>query len=511
MNISKRLWEQIGGLGQRGFNSMYLLALGSLAVSTVMAIWTLDTPFPDIPLSKLNGSALTQASRPFLWLFVGLIVGVVFTVIGFLWDAHKRMNLHNELLRETYRQFEGFFDCRYLGIGTETLGQVMARTKSAKEVKNTFVFFGTPEHESALSVYPENDRKLAATALKAFLIDGGSWTDIASTEILNSSWMEFLGDLFQKCQEPPFDSEHNRYSQAIERYRVRRIKASYPIINFMILRYGDGAEEVIFGWGHHSEDPVGKVFLSKNPQLISTFSSFWRILEKDSALFDPRAKRMLMPADIAGLWFRVSFKKKDAKQRARDGVSPSEQNIGDVALVKIAVDDYRNIIVSGKRFKASDEHSLINTFTAVAADIKKLRLWFSTDHNFDSPLVATSGWYRFLLPEPKGYDVTAITEFFGEFSDYDPEREAQVGAIALYGTRVPVSWLGRTSGERQRHLAMNGEASEETYLTSVPNDPNEQRMLIKAGLEWWKSKGAERWSGSNSPAVDRAKASSVSA
>jgi len=74
-----------------------------------------------------------------------------------------------------------------------------------------------------------------------------------------------------------------------------------------LLRYENDDEEAIFGWGHHSEDPGGRVFMTKSPRLIAVFDFFWRMLEKDSMSFMPDERRPIAPADITGLWFSTAY------------------------------------------------------------------------------------------------------------------------------------------------------------------------------------------------------------
>jgi len=239
------------------------------------------------------------------------------------------------------KHLDNVVECRYLGRGPEVLKQVLDRLEKAEAVCNTFVFFGVPEREFSSVGYSPDLINQVRDEIKGFIKKRRSWIDIVSPEVVNSptlNWSKFLPELEQEAEKltaakKEFEAENLR--KALEGYRIRRLKSMYPIINFMILRYGDDQEEVIFGWGHHSEDKTNRVFLSGRRQVVETFKSYWNVLEKDSDEFKPHEKPITAP-DIAGWWFRVSYcVHNDCK--ARDGVPSTAGNLHDVALVRVAL------------------------------------------------------------------------------------------------------------------------------------------------------------------------------
>ena len=478
-----------------------------------------------------------KSTKDLLMMAVGLVTGASFFIIGFTYDVHNRLDEYSGVLSNTGKhfqttlkdavdRFDSAVDCRYIGLGSKTLNQVLERLESAQTVRNTFVLFGIAEKDA----YPNEQFKQVGKIIKPFLKRGGNWTDIISQDVVNSptkKWLEFLDELIEESEK---GNEKDLAKAAIERYKVRHLKGIYPLINFIILQYSDGSEEVIFGWGHHSEEPSGRVFLSRNKRLIATFDQYWKILEKDSTLVDWQ-KRPITPTEITGLWFRVSYYlTRDWKARAGVPFPEANGDPNDMALVKISIKENRNLVVEGRRFrffegippekteekepeaqprKAGTQGKCIkriNSFDSKAVDLEESRLWFSTTSGHDEKL-HIAGWYRFVI-DPKKDDPkdVRIEQFYGEFVEYkeleksttkEPEKsmpkaddaspfEYQVGRLVLYGRKLPSKGL--------KHYKKTSESPEEDdFLDDFPNAPKDQIALIRDCLKWWDEEGKRNW------------------
>jgi hypothetical protein len=408
--------------------------------------------------------------------------------------------------RNVEHHLDNVVECRYLGRGPEVLKQVLDRLEKAEAVCNTFVFFGVPEREFSSVGYSPDLINEVRDEIKGFIKKKRSWIDIVSPEVVNSptlNWSKFLPELEKEAEElmeAKKKLEAETLRKALEGYRVRRLKGMYPVINFMILRYGDDQEEVIFGWGHHSEDKTNRVFLSGRRQVVETFKSYWNVLEKDSDEFKPHEKPITAP-DITGWWFRVSYcVHNDCK--ARDGIPETANGLHDVALVKIALVENRNIVVSGEKFSIKDSTIIRSSrFRSRAVDLADYRLWFATTSDKKDRL-SVAGWYRFVHAEQKNYEVINIPEFYGEFLDFSerhadiPDSESfkrlQVGRLLLFGKRIPSEWIrADANGSDQNEDPVHGR---EGYLREIPNAPEKQVQIVRRGLEWWESCGKARWS-----------------
>ena len=405
--------------------------------------------------------------------------------------------------KDIIEQLDNTIECRYVGLGQKTVQQIVERLERAEEVKNTYVLFGIGESDT----YAQGEFELFHEAIRNFLDKGGSWSDIISQGVISSpaeGWLGVIVKLYEKAGDDP------NKKAGLERYKIHRLKESYPLINFTILRYKDDTREVIFGWGHHAEDPTGRVFVSRSEPLISSFEQYWHMLEKDSILVHPAVGQMklrtITPSDITGLWVRVSFYLDRSDWKAEHGPPPGE-SLHDVALVKINIDDNRKLVVEGKRFKVeagggvSGEHG----FESKAADIEKFSLWFATTSNSEEKL-HIAGWYEFTPDaEPIWSKSVRIREFYGEFVEYEKDERLRddstdrhtfnmkVGRLILFGTRVRKHWLVRYEEGADRPCTAGD------YIDDFPSAPERQAALVKECLEWWRKEGEPRRQGGCSP------------
>jgi hypothetical protein len=67
-----------------------------------------------------------------------------------------------------------------------------------------------------------------------------------------------------------------------EKLECRRFHTPGPMMNFILMGYGDGTFEVLFGWGQ-GRSGIG-VIASNNPTLIGVFENFFNVLYHASDL-----------------------------------------------------------------------------------------------------------------------------------------------------------------------------------------------------------------------------------
>jgi len=411
----------------------------------------------------------TPKERALAKAIIGLLVTVFVSSLAYMADTTLTFEDMEDKLDDVV-------DARYLGPSNKVLHTVIDRFKGAQEIHNTFIFFGVPPRSLVATSYSKTERKDLGSGIKQFLSHGGTWKEIVSQDVVNSRelhWLQFINELKNEGE-----------SAAVERYYIRRLKEVYPVINFMILRYGDREKEVVFGWGHHPEDSEGGVFLSRNAQLVATFEAYWDILHDDSIPFDPEVPsiRPIAGADIAGLWFRVAYylDKQNSKHPA------------DVALVRITVDDNRRITIEGRRFDAK-KGTQLNVFHSKSANLTESTLWFVSRYGFEDKL-HSAGMYHFIrsaesaMPERLQGDVIVRNAPSAEIED----REAQTKTngrdenLIVFGTRVY-----RTADGTLALAAFRN--SDLKPFADFPEDSERENELINSWHKHWNACEGDRW------------------
>jgi hypothetical protein len=445
-----------------------------------------------------------------------------------MWEIHSRLEAFSDKVTGLESNFDNVIDCRYLGVGGAALASVLERARKAQEVRNTLVLFGLPEHDVAVACYAKDQiNNIHDCVGEVLLRGGGSWSDIVSQEVVNSSTLNWLKGLIEKLNIRSGLAHHASNAgttSALDRYRIRRLKESYPIINFMILRYENDDEELIFGWGHHSEDPGGRVFMTRNTRLIATFDSFWHMLEKDSIPFKPDIRRPIASADITGLWYRVAYDA-DPNWEPSAGMPPKPSSVN-VALVSIGIAN-RNIAVKGV---IVEQGGIQRTFESVAADLEGSQLWFATER---SVTLVVAGWYRFIhtitsavgndsqvelptapagsgphtMPPAAGNNSQSavIEEFYGQFFDPVEAKDDETcksnkhyrnRKLVLFGRRVTKDWPPHPgTGVERDPKSLPDDTRVERDPESLPDDPQVQADIMIRCQQWWDEKGKQRWKG----------------
>jgi hypothetical protein len=473
------------------------------AVTVVMFVYGMAVAlWPKVPsLSVDNNSG--QYAR-IITFAASTAISVFSGILSFLFTIHIKLETYADHLKRTLDQLDKVVDCRYLGLGTQSIGPIEERIKNAQSVRNTLIFFDLSEAQVVNACYSKAQIEKLQTSISQFLDKGGSWTDVVSQDVVNSehlNWLTFLarqtkGDCSQQTDaistatKVPTEPNHNhpRSNAPKDHYSIRCLNESYPVLNFMILQYGDGDEEVIFGQGHHSEDPSGRVYLSRNSKLIETFDKYWKVLLNDSVPFEPGRTKPVSPTDITGMWIRASVNLKGGDW-AVNGLPSKEVEAVDFAFVKISVSESRKIIVEGRRYCPQSPFNRTRGFRSIATDLADSRLWFATDSSMESKL-HRAGWYKFIRPPDFVSKAKKIREFYGEFLKLDEDNNSLSASES--GSRSPTDKL-MVIGARLDEETFDEQSLRRAFPAGVPkaiwadfvDNPDTQWALNQLVSEWW--------------------------
>lgn len=140
---------------------------------------------------------------------------------------------------------------------------LIANVSKARAVLDTRVFFNIDEDDSNISAHRKERSKRFDESRKAALRHGAMWKDLYSENRLidlenHISWLS---------------GKMNNVT-----YALRVLPESHPIINFIVIDYMNGRSEVLFGWGYHTFDLQGSVFLSDNENIVNYFRRYYELL-----------------------------------------------------------------------------------------------------------------------------------------------------------------------------------------------------------------------------------------
>jgi hypothetical protein len=459
-------------------NVTYVMAILSLLATLVIGIVSLpQMPVGVTKIADLPSDFLREIGKGVIAFLVSLIVTVLLSCLAFFLEFDAKLNSFSEKVvnfeTSLTKGVDDFaanisraFDCRYLGTAEAALPAILGKARKARVVRNTLVMFEILERDVAVVCYSETKIAEIHECIKQVLADGeGAWTDIVSQDVINSSslkWFELVNTL-------------KGTSGISSRYRLRRLKETYPIINFMILGSQNDSEEVIFGWGHHSEDPGGKVFITQNAHLVSVFDHFWDMLEDDSVALLPDTAWPIAPADIIGIWFSQAYACPTTGVVA-PGRVPAGNPVNS-ALLEIKVNSDRNLIVRGAIFRGEKTWPI----ESVAADLTDDRLSFLSKNSEES---FNAGYYQFIhlkssAKKPNAGKSNTTDEFYGQFLIPPGGNNKDQTKLLLVGHRITDELLGT-----------QGLPAEPTKL---PDDPRLLNAIVTQCRIWWETTGNGRW------------------
>lgn len=139
--------------------------------------------------------------------------------------------------------------------------------KEAASIKNTLFIYLTPKQRSFFHDYTITHNDEIVKIITDFIRNGNKWTDIFSL----TGGKERLDCLKRSLKENNIEP-----TLIIKKYHCSILKNDFPLVNFIIIQYAaNKSKEVLFGWGLHEAQSNGKVFSSKNLDLVDYFEKYF--------------------------------------------------------------------------------------------------------------------------------------------------------------------------------------------------------------------------------------------
>lgn len=139
--------------------------------------------------------------------------------------------------------------------------------KKSVIVKNTLFICLTPKQRNFLHDYTITQNEVIVKNITDFVRNGNKWTDIFSLTG-GKERLHYLQRSFKENNIEP--------TLIIKKYHCSIIENDFPLINFIIIQYDENkSKEVLFGWGLHEAQANGKVFSSKNSDIVDYFEKYF--------------------------------------------------------------------------------------------------------------------------------------------------------------------------------------------------------------------------------------------
>lgn len=256
-------------------------------------------------------------------IYIALGPGGMLSILVFLvsdrlatgWQQRQQQRQLLEYLSQIEEAQRGLDRVRYLGSPEEAIKYVGLCIQKARVCWNTYLNFDVADGFG----YSTENHGVVMAAMREFLQDGQrKWIDVIS-----GVTDEFRDRIAYACEGVKRSN-----------YQCFRLNVNAPAMNFIIMDYGGGRRpEVVFGWGRHPKDDLGKVFTTDNELLVDAFSALHGSLRDRavSTAFDPVEDRELHGRNdntIIGEWFVGPGK-------AAPGESLHGSPVEDVAIVSI--------------------------------------------------------------------------------------------------------------------------------------------------------------------------------
>lgn len=160
----------------------------------------------------------------------------------------------------------------YMGDAKDGIRYLDNALKEAIAVRNTFFMHLTPKQRTLIHDYTVAESEAIIRNVTEFVKNGNEWTDIFSL----TGGQERLQQLKKAFRENNID-----LNILIKKYHCCMIKNNLPLINFIIIEYDKSKnKEALFGWGLHEAQPKGKVFSTRNLDIIDYFDKYFDSLSQ---------------------------------------------------------------------------------------------------------------------------------------------------------------------------------------------------------------------------------------
>lgn len=147
---------------------------------------------------------------------------------------------------------------------TEAYNYILKSIVMAEEIYNTSLRTGDKAYSSGYF----HKEELLSSLIKCFkdlMSRDGKWTDITTLNNINST--------NERREVAEFMSSRSYRLIVLENPKI-------PFTNFIIINFGvQKVPEVLYGWPFSEESRVSRVFLSRDPQIVSYFQKQFSILE----------------------------------------------------------------------------------------------------------------------------------------------------------------------------------------------------------------------------------------
>lgn len=190
-----------------------------------------------------------------------LVVSIFFLVLAHMYFMWLQYNNHVEQTEKIENIIKNSIHLIPVGSVTKAFEYINSRLPSIIEVQNTS--FTTPESKDRANYkfYKTDIFESVDENISKYAANGLFWRDIGDNK-----------DALQQMQD--------RYDRSVainekHKYDYRKIKNKVPKMNFIILKYNNGDEEILFNWDLRDKSGEPTVYISRDMEIVQMFETHY--------------------------------------------------------------------------------------------------------------------------------------------------------------------------------------------------------------------------------------------
>jgi hypothetical protein len=187
-----------------------------------------------------------------------LVVSIFFLVLAHMYFMWHQYNNHVEQTEKIENIIKNSIHLTPVGSVTKAFEYISSRLPSIVEVQNTSFTTPSSKDNADDKFYKTDIFDKVHKDIPKYAAKGLIWKDIGD----NEDALKKMEERFNRANS--INKNHN--------YRFKKLKNKIPKMNFIIIKYLNKDQEILFNWDLRSKNEDPTVYVSRNKEVIDMFS-----------------------------------------------------------------------------------------------------------------------------------------------------------------------------------------------------------------------------------------------